>query len=424
MNAFHQLFLILSLFGLLSCNGSDGSFEENTVNRNSESADVVKHDSIVEVELHYRYKDNIFAKELQQLFSQYYTSQRNREDTRHMFHRESQNFMYYPQTSQRILNEDRFFDMHKPMVIAIYTQDNDTIAKLNFTRVDSLGIATSMATVNFGITRFGGDFLLQNMVFINSQGWETKHIGNIEYHFPKSHVFTLQAAEKMQEFNLYMAQLFEIDPIDVKYFICESNIELRRLQGFDFLYDMFNMNNSSGLSDGYHKIIYAGNGSEYYPHELIHLYTAQWDGVPRHHEWFEEGLATFLGGSRDRPLEWHLSELSEWLEQNDSADLSDPFSLPHQINETTGSIYVIGGLICKLAYDQGGMAAVKKLFMAGPSNDDFYTGIDDVFGIQKAGLDEFLRTNITNYGSLDKKPALNQMKSEQSDRVVGSLEWS
>lgn len=396
MNTCFQVFVIVSILGLLSCQRGGESIDQSDVQQSNEALDTAQADSAVHTELMYRFKDDVFAEELQQLFSEYYTRDRDRKDTRSLFDSESQKFMRWPQVSQSLslFYDGRFFDVHKPMIIAIYTEGNDTIAKLNFTRVDSLDVATSMATVNFGITKSGDQLKLQNMVYLNSRNWETKHVGNIEYRFPKTHPFALETAKKMQEFNLYAAQLFQTEPIEIKYYICESNIELGRLQGFDFKYDMYNMNNSSGLTDVNHNIIYAGNGSEYYPHELVHLYTYKWEGVPRYHEWFDEGLATYLGGSRDQPLEWHLSGLAEWLEQNESVDLSDPFSLPRQINDNTGSMYVIGGLICKLAFEKGGMDAIKKLFLAGPNDEDFYKGIEEVFGVKKEELNDFLRTSL------------------------------
>ena len=40
------------------------------------------------------------------------------------------------------------------------------------------------------------------------------------------------------------------------------------------------------------------------PHELVHIYTKELFNY-QYHSWIDEGLATMLGGSRGKSLDWH-----------------------------------------------------------------------------------------------------------------------
>lgn len=283
-----------------------------------------------------------------------------------------------------------------PMILSIYTEGSDTLVKVNFSRFDE-GVGKSpMAISNFGVTKKQGRLKLQSTLYLNSRHLQKQKVGNISYYYPEDHEFSMDSALRMQAFNEKLAEMFQRDPIEFRYFVSRDNLELNKLMGYDFKFDMFNMNSgNSGLSDPLNRIIYAGNGSEFYPHELVHLYTYQ--AFPKHHSWFDEGFATYLGGSRGMPLDWHISALHKYLADNGYPDLYDPFALPPQLTKDTATIYVIGGLITKLAYETCEMDSINHLFLSGETNEDFYSGIEQVFDINRLELNDFLYAHIKKY---------------------------
>ncbi len=376
------LLCLVALFVFSQCKHREN--ESLSENPKDEIPDSTTEDSLqkVEVELMYRFEGEEFPEKARELFSNYYSAIAQRQNPSNFYDERSTEFMRSPYISQD-LNEffkPGFFKKIKPMIVAVYPQGPDTIVKLNFIRVDSLGIGTNMATINFGVTEKDGYLFLTNMVVLNSKDWVRNEFGNITYIYPPLHQFSQEKASQMEAFNQEMSVLFEMEPMLFRYFITDSWIELAKLWGFDYAYDMFNMDTSGGTAVVTAKIIFSGNGTEYYPHELVHLYVGQWLGTEykKTHEWFNEGLATYLGGSRGKSLEWQLGVLKSYLDSEPKPDLSNLFDHKMKIGISTNLDYVIGGLICKLAHEKGGMSALRDLLTAGESDDDFYSAVETV----------------------------------------------
>ena len=138
------------------------------------------------------------------------------------------------------------------------------------------------------------------------------------------------------------------------------------------------------------QILISANNSPYYPHELVHLYTA--DLNP--HNWFDEGCATYLGGSVEFPLEHHLRKVAA---QMDSLDFSE---LPkdQKLDDDTSLKYSLGGLFCKLAiYEYGGKESLFTLLNSGKTEEDFHAAIKNVFEIEKEEYDTFVREKLEKY---------------------------
>lgn len=386
--------------GFTNCeHKSDEIREDNTRLTNDtiekvESVDVVN----VGVELMYRFKNDSFASKLQSRFSDYFTRITGSEEVRSFYDEKSQAFYSRPEFPQSInlFYDGRFFSKHKPMIIAIYRQDRDTIAKLNFTRVDTAGVATLMGIIDFGIKVKNNDVYFSSMALINSENWVEKKVNSITYYYPSSHDFSEKEAFKMEEFNKELATLFDVEPREIKYYVCDTYSEIKKLQGVNYEYDMFNMDAFGGSSDIANKIIYSGNGSEYYPHELVHQYVPYWVGTGHINMWFEEGVCTFLGGSRGEDLEWHIGVLKKYIADH-NPDLSDVNKLPIMLGHSTGIEYVIGGLMCKLAYEKGGIDAVKDLLLSGNHHESFYDGINFVLGVEKKDFPAYLINELEKY---------------------------
>ena len=391
---------ICLLIGFTSCyHKSDGLQEDKT-----QLADdtIVYEEDIhadpVNIEVLFNFNNDSFVIKLKSRFSDYFTRIARTEDVSSFYDQRSLSHFKRPAYPQSLNSfyDGNYFSIHQPMIIAIYRHGQDTIAKLNFTRVDSLGVATPSATIDFGIKYQKDAIYLSNMLLINSENWLERRIGSITYYYPLSHDFSQIEAAKMEGFNNELAILFSLEPRKIRYYICDSYREIERLKGFDFQHDMFDMGEFGGLSDVTNGIIYSGYGSEYYPHELVHHYLPYWLETANINFWFSEGLCTFLGGSQGKDLEWHIEILKEYV-YNEKLDLSDLNTLPSMFGDSTGREYVIGGLICKLAYEKGGMDAVKDLLLSGDHDESFYEGINFVLGVEKKDFPEYLMKELEKY---------------------------
>ncbi|MEN9611831.1 MAG: hypothetical protein RLZZ628_2645 [Bacteroidota bacterium] len=231
--------------------------------------------------------------------------------------------------------------------------------------------------------------------------WNTKQIGKCRYFFAKTHVFNETNGIRMDSFNTAIAKVFRLSPLSFKYFVCANSIESYYLAGCDFLPEQYVYSTSGAFTDPVQQVIFAGNATEYYPHEVVHLYLyeiEQKNDLPCHY-WFKEGIATFFGGSRGYLLEWHLKKLKIYLDQHDEELLNDISKLSSVPNGeyTTEYPYVIGGLICKKIYEKEGMDGLFELLKAGSSDADFYKMIEKKFNVKKENFGTFIRAELKNY---------------------------
>ena len=111
---------------------------------------------------------------------------------------------------------------------------------------------------------------------------------------------------------------------------------------------------------------------------------------------FLEGYATYLGGSKGNDLLWHVRRLHQYLYYHDSLNLNDLLSFRHMDDETDPT-RTIGGLLCMIADEKGGLPAIKKLLSYGNTDVAFYNAIEVVFGVKKEGINVFIRQKIAEY---------------------------
>ena len=169
---------------------------------------------------------------------------------------------------------------------------------------------------------------------------------------------------------------------------------MKKLKGFDFEPTMFYDNQIGGMADLANNAIYAGNDSEIYEHELIHLYAdKKWPN--NSHELFTEGLATYLGGSVGYPLDYHVKKIALYA-QTHKVDFSDLANLP-PIDEYTNFQYTIGGLICKIVDKKSGLAGLTVLSASVESDEAFYRLAEQSLNITPYSLTEFIQHELEKY---------------------------
>jgi hypothetical protein len=166
--------------------------------------------------------------------------------------------------------------------------------------------------------------------------------------------------------------------------------ELLQIRGFDFKPEMYVAENG-GQNEVWSGIIYSGNGSEKYEHELVHSYLYKLYRLSLH-RLFDEGMATYLGGSSGKPYPFHRQKLKEYLRQHPETDLSSQLD-PYQslkIEEVTSLSYTTGALLCEYAYRLGGKEALLRLFSSGKEEEAFWAGLEPL-ELNKNNFNEKLR---------------------------------
>lgn len=159
------------------------------------------------------------------------------------------------------------------------------------------------------------------------------------------------------------------------------------------------------MADIYNNIIYAGNNSEYYPHEVVHLYTHS--KFPRQsHHWVDEGIAALIGGSTGYDIEWHWEKLRRFVMKNPDYAMDNLIDL--QVHIPNGEFmtdfrYAIGALICQKILEKEGMKGIFEALQAGRSEDHYFDMIEQKLKIKKEDFGEYVKKEILNIPSIPEK---------------------
>jgi len=239
-------------------------------------------------------------------------------------------------------------------------------------------------------------FQLVNSTQYHKDIWENKKVGSINYIIHPEHTFKLAEAKRMNEFNTYIASEFQVDPLEFDYVVCNDTDQLSRLMAYDFFNYSYQPVASGGMADTRNDILYAGNNSSHYPHEVVHLYTHNNAGLRTHH-WVDEGIAAYYGGSTGYTLDWHLQKLRAYLVDNPDFKVESLADL--QINIPNGEYmtdfrYVIGGFIISKIKEEEGIQGLFNALKIGRSDEDYFKFIEENLGVSQEGFTDYLRQEV------------------------------
>ena len=191
-----------------------------------------------------------------------------------------------------------------------------------------------------------GEWKLKNALPIITENWNKKTLGKITFIYPQHHKFNTDLAVKASLFCDEISKEYKFsdwNPFD--FYITENGDELGKLLNFDYFFAGY----TTGIGMNDNRILLSGLGSEYYPHEFIHLIVPKQD----RHWIIEEGFATWKGGQGEKTFEESAKLLANELVKNDTVTFS------HVLNKkwgwqyaafyTTGAIFFVKPLMIKVA---------------------------------------------------------------------------
>jgi hypothetical protein len=239
-----------------------------------------------------------------------------------------------------------------------------------------------------------GRWKLKNALSILTQSWERKTVGRITFIYPPEHQFNEALARRSITFCDSIARKFQLPdwkPFD--FYITKGGDELGKLLGFDFFFAGY----ATGVAMNDERILFSGFDSEWYPHEFVHMI----DGDFKRHGMIEEGFATWTSGQ----LSWEMTfvegakGLSGQIAENDQITFDDIMNKRWGWQNATQYYYTTGAILCKLVYDKGGVAALKKLLDTPPDHGRLVEKVCVLLKIRTADLDKYLRKEILKYNS-------------------------
>lgn len=239
-------------------------------------------------------------------------------------------------------------------------------------------------------------FKLSSSTQYHRKIWNKKSIGSITYYIHPEHKFSQIEADRMKTFNDSIALKFEMKPLKFDYFTTNHSRDVVQVLGYDYMPRMYRPEQTGGLADTNNNIIYAGNNSEYYPHESVHLYVNAKNSKYKHFL-INEGIAALFGGSSGHSLGWHLRKLKEFLLKNPDYNFNSLDELKKDIPNgeyMTDLRYVIGGLVCKNIYEKEGMKGLYEAMDSGRTDKDFYRLIYEKFGVDKQDFEDYIKSEV------------------------------
>ena len=244
-----------------------------------------------------------------------------------------------------------------------------------------------------------GAYLLVSSAEYLKTVFEHKRVGQINYYIHPFHKFKMEEAEEMNAYNLKMAKEFEVDPLEFDYFVASNARDISRTWGYEYMNRMYNPSGKGGVASWQNMIIYSGNNSSFFPHELVHLYTFHLH--PEYpHFWVGEGIATFYAGTSTYTFHGHMMKLQAFLKDNPDYDLSDITQLNKTIpngEHKSDFRYVIGALLMRNIYLKEGVQGLIESLKYGTSDDDFFQLLKDKLGIERDQFDAYVKAEAKKY---------------------------
>lgn len=298
------------------------------------------------------------------------------------------------------LNDRALLDNMRIMQLAIqeidynhYKEQGYFFSKTMFAETDDNGLDYPRYIIDMYIHYDKGTVKFVDPLLKNLEEMGSYTEDSITFYFPEDIKRDTVSIQKTLAFNQKMADFFATEAKRFSVVVQHSLKDIRKINGLDYSYDMYFDNQYGGESHAVNNIIFSGNGSSFYPHEIVHLYTERY----KPHSIYNEGFATFFGGTRGYTLEEQLSALKELIGRNPKLNLSSIEYLNQYVNDIHLK-YVVGGLLVKIALQEMGKSKTLELLYFEPDAGGFYQSLQQVFGISKENMNEYLHQKIKQYG--------------------------
>lgn len=282
-------------------------------------------------------------------------------------------------------------DFYKPSLMEITpTHSSDKkivkIAFIGYNPEDKSNIIK--AIYNVVANRIEDKIYFSKYLDFVTNNWKIIQADNIKYFISPSKYYNETEIKKQKNDIAKISKFFDIKPFPINYYSTISPKETFELKGFDY-HPMMYIDKSGGFAEG-KNIVISGNNSEYYTHEIVHLYTTKL--FPNINSFLDEGIATYFGGSGRFDYQWQKEKLKKFLKQNPSFKIAEHLDVYERIyfEQETPVPYIIAGLICERTIKKYGK---KRLFEIFESKKDILEILREI-GLNKENMDKELRNEL------------------------------
>jgi hypothetical protein len=222
------------------------------------------------------------------------------------------------------------------------------------------------------------------------ESWQMYKSESLTYYISPGKLINHTEIEKQQKDIARLCTFFNISPIPITYYSCVNPKEIFEIKGFDYNPIMY-ADKSGGLAD-FGNRIFSGNNSEYYTHEIVHIYTNNL--FQKINKFIDEGIATYIAGSGHFDYPWHREKLKKFLLENPTFDLAEHTDIYEKLyaDDETPIPYMTSALICEYTFSKFG----KEKLLTILNNDSELWFVLNTIGLTKQNLNNELRTLISD----------------------------
>ena len=284
-------------------------------------------------------------------------------------------------------NIDNYF---QPTLLEIIKtdDDNERLLKIAFIGKNNLKCIYSLVAL-----KYGNSWVFKNALDLNTKNWKKYTFENINYYISPSRVIDMKEVGKQIEFNKGLASFFDVSIDSIYYYSCVNPVELFNIKGIDYTKEMY-FGTYGGLVQG-DNIVFSGNNSEFYPHEIAHLYSnSSFINAP---PLLKEGIATLFGGQGKENYNWHRDRLQIFIENKPEYNFIDCLA-PYKrvfVNENKTSIpYMVGALIVEKLLKKYSIEELSQIF---EKDKDLWKILDRI-NIDKENFNKAIKAQLlTSY---------------------------
>lgn len=268
--------------------------------------------------------------------------------------------LYQAEFSPRLQDSLHF----RPTLLELLPAGPDAyLAKIAYLGQETDGFSSLRIIYNIQITKQDGRYCLSKVTGYQTRSWARHTAGSIDFIVSPGRTYNPAEAQRLDSLNQRYASLLQMPLVHATYYSCTDSREMFTIKGFDYIPNMY-FADSGGQADAGAAIIYSAINSEWYPHELAHLYLNKIAGSKGGYL-ATEGACTFLGGSLNLSLQTHSKGLKAFVEAHPGTDLFALLLHETQVTATTSSTYTLGGIITAAVYEQYGVQGLKDWLQTG-----------------------------------------------------------
>ncbi|WP_375579460.1 hypothetical protein ABWH96_21095 [Marivirga tractuosa] len=289
-----------------------------------------------------------------------------------------------------IEHKDSIQNFYQPTLMEIVDTDEEhkKLAKIAFIGHDEINNENTIKAIyNIVATKTKGNIVFSNPLGYFTKDWDKIQKGSIQYVVSPQKEFDETEAQMQLEAIDKISEFYSIDPLPITYYSCVGLKELFVIKGFDYKPTMY-IDGGGGLAER-HNIVLSANNTEVYTHEIVHHYNLVLSSST--HKLIEEGVATYIGGTRTYSYSWHKENLKNHLNSNPDIDLSKYLKPFERVFVGDTSIpYMVGALICERTFRIYGK---EHLFVLITGGVGFWELLSEV-GLTKENLDAELKKEL------------------------------